>query len=660
MRTLSTSLLAAQKAASRAPYLQVEVSDRIGGVARLSWSRLYTGAEPDYHHAATMPGDGSLNRARVSPSDNTLYRQRVASPGPGSDFSQWTSVATVSSVSGIALCSRGASVLLFYVASDQVSIYSVESSNYGATFGSPILVDTAPGAVGWMATDINPSGVVALFYTVGSTLYVIQRTAGTWGSPSAWSNSLASFSGIGCCYQLDWDLAVTGQEASGEYGLWTCVYGDGYSRPAGSWSSLKDLMLAESGADVEFRCPFVGFLDVFRAFFVEKYSGIDAYSRPLWSYSLATADFIDSWWREPVPFNLASSYGMALAKGSSYAWLSTPSGVWRASLSSATLDVSQDVLELESQARPEGGRVRIVLRNDTGRYNSPGSGSLAAIKSGAEVWVRPGYITSAGAEVAPGQAYWVEGWEHLSQGGQALFVLEARDGWGLLEGWRARRQFSWTAGQKNIYQLLAFIAALTGLEYSTLSYSSTLVNHYPTFTIHPRERGDEIVRRLLQMAPDILFFRGQFAYSKHPQASDATDYSYGGDHVLLEGRYVKAMPKVNRAQAYGSGVVSEAFSWTDIEEAYDFLSQVHDLNLTSSALAQDRASLEIRRGGMGAVSGELRVPVNCGQELYDVVAITDSRAGLQAEKRRVVGMSLSFTCQGRKPIYEHRLLLGGV
>jgi len=85
-----------------------------------------------------MPGDGSLSRARVDPASYQLYRQRVASPGPGSDFSPWTGVCTVSSASGIALASRGFRLLLFYVDTDQRTILVRESTDYGATFGSPI------------------------------------------------------------------------------------------------------------------------------------------------------------------------------------------------------------------------------------------------------------------------------------------------------------------------------------------------------------------------------------------------------------------------------------------------------------------------------------------------------------------------------------------
>src|SRR3990170_3408249 len=103
MRTLSASLLAAQKSASAVPYLKVVVSDRIGGVRRLAFTRLYTGSEADGYHAAAMPSDGSLLRARVA--SGRLYYQRVASPGAGSNFSVWTDLNAAANA-GVALCAE--------------------------------------------------------------------------------------------------------------------------------------------------------------------------------------------------------------------------------------------------------------------------------------------------------------------------------------------------------------------------------------------------------------------------------------------------------------------------------------------------------------------------------------------------------------------------
>jgi hypothetical protein len=87
---------------------------------------------------------------------------------------------------------------------------------------------------------------------------------------------------------------------------------------------------------------------------------------------------------------------------------------------------------------------------------------------------------------------------------------------------------------------------------------------------------------------------------------------------------------------------------------------VHDLNLNTVARAQDRADAEMRHQEIASGTGEIVVPVNCGQELYDVISITDESAGLTAAQRRVIGLSMRYSAGGNVPVYEQRLSLGAV
>ena len=75
--------------------------------------------------------------------------------------------------------------------------------------------------------------------------------------------------------------------------------------------------------------------------------------------------------------------------------------------------------------------------------------------------------------------------------------------------------------------------------------------------------------------------------------------------------------------------------------------------------ADDRCQELLRRLERDSLSGDVTVGPNCGQELYDVVEVTDPRAGLAAVKRRVAGLRLDFRRSG-EPRYLQRLTLGGV
>ena len=85
---------------------------------------------------------------------------------------------------------------------------------------------------------------------------------------------------------------------------------------------------------------------------------------------------------------------------------------------------------------------------------------------------------------------------------------------------------------------------------------------------------------------------------------------------------------------------------------------MEDSNLDTVARAQQRGETCLRQSEIESTTGSLRIPVNCGQQLYDVIEITDSRAGLDAEKKRVLGLTLVY--HPRRGEYEEILSLGAV
>ena len=135
MRTITNALLTAQTAASGRPHVRVEALDMLAGVPRPNAIRRYTGAEEAFHHAATMPADGALVRVRMTSSDGALWVQRTANPGLASDFSPWTRLDTAVTACNVAVCSNGASVLVFFRDPSDARVVRVrESADSGATW----------------------------------------------------------------------------------------------------------------------------------------------------------------------------------------------------------------------------------------------------------------------------------------------------------------------------------------------------------------------------------------------------------------------------------------------------------------------------------------------------------------------------------------------
>jgi hypothetical protein len=667
MRQLSSALLAAQKREAVVPYVRIEAVNKIAGVVRQDWSRLYDGSEDDYFHAVTMPGDGSLVRARLTPPADSrkLYRQRVGSPGPGSDFSQWTYTGQYNAVV-VAAASLGAEVSIFWVKSNR-EIRRIKSTDYGASWGSPELIDYTPTtAVYGLAAAYKPGGDLAIFFADQATLYVKKHISGQWQTKAAWGKATGDLSGVGCVYDGDWDLLVTGKDTAGNYKLWSLVYGDGSDVAAGAWSALRELAASPSGGNFEYRQPFLDKPDVYRCFFIEKFTGTEAYKRPFRSNSVPGVSFLDGLWREPTPFNLASEYGLAMAHVGDYAWLSSPGGVWRASLAVRSLDLTADVISVRQEAGETAGSVTVELRNDEGRYAEPGQGDLAVLDIGCQLEFKPGYVTSAGNEYSAGQSFCLESFEHTSSGGKARLALHARDGWGALGDWKARHQFRWnrTSDDFSVKEIMALILARVGLKLEVISQSSVITGFYPDFTVSPDNNGREVIRKLLSFVPDVLFIEGNAAYIVNPLSSDSPVYSYGVEHRLREGRYLRGAFRTNRVQVEGydtvggSIILAGSFDWNEIDRLYDRLTQVEDRNINTVEEARQRGQAFLRQAEIEAAGGAIVVPVNCGQQLYDVVNVTDARAGLDAEKRRVLGIVLVYDPQRGE--YSQRLSLGAV
>ena len=401
--------------------------------------------------------------------------------------------------------------------------------------------------------------------------------------------------------------------------------------------------------------------DVYRCFFVEKFAGSEAYNRPFWSHSVVDTDFIDNLWREPVPFNLSSEYGLAIAHYGDYCWLSIPDGVWRAALTAQNLDLTADVISVREELGETAGKLTVELRNDDGRYASPGQGALSLLDIGCQLDFSPGYATTSGSEVSSGQAFSLEAYEHTSSGGRASLILHAADGWGAVDLWRARYQFRWnkTSDEMSVKDIIAFVLARVGLKLEVKSQSSVITDFYPDFTIGTGNGGREVIQKLLSFVPDVLFIEGNKVYIVNPLSSDSSVYSYGAEHRIWEGRYRQGAWELNRVQVEGdSSIIVDSFAWDEIDKLYDRLRQLEDSNIGTIAEAQQRGGAYLREAEIASVGGSILLPVNCGQQLYDVVDITDTRAGLASDKKRVLGLVLVY--HPHRGEYRQRLWLGSV
>ncbi len=668
MRTLSTTLLAAQQSGSARPYLRVRLFDRDAGTTRLRWQRWYTGVEPDGPCGTAVPADGALLRARIDPAGGALSHQRVASPDRSSDYTAWTALGTVVAGPRLGLAAAGTRALLASVRAGGVAVEVRESTDSGASFGASSLAATAGGTVTAVTCALQSDGSAAVLYAVAGAVYAVTRSGtGGWSAPAAWTLSLASVSALAAYFQLDYDVLVSGVDAAGDAGAWATLLGDGGVAPPGSWSPLNEVAAASAGTDVSYLATGAATVDVPRALIVESYSGSGAYDRVHVADGLSLSLWSDFVWREPRPFDRASAYGLALAGAGGDGWLCSADGVWHADSIAAATDLTADVIAADLEQALDGGRLRLTLNNEDGRY-AAGS-APAALGAGGELVVDAGYETSAGQESSSGPVFWISSLRRTRRGGRSTVELEAVDGWGLLRAWRATRQLVWSAGTSNVFQLLREIVGRAGLAASLYGASAEAAALQPAFTVRAGARGTAAAGRLAAMLPDVLLIVGHTVLLIEPAAGDRTDYAYGVAHAVQELEIDGGGRRVGWARVFGQGTFAEAVDEAALLDGAGATIAV-DASLSVQARADARATTLLRSDALAAERGRLTAAANVGQEVVDVVTVADealdmrpfpytfplSFATVSPTKFRVSSLRLRFD-RGARPRYESTLTL---
>jgi len=666
MKSLSSSLTAAQKKPDRLPYVEAKVYDFDQGIKRLSWERLYEGSEADNHHGIAFDGQGSMHRIRAD-SSNKLYRQKVTSPDDQSDYSQWTQLAA-DCYGPCAIAAHGARVYIFYRTTANV-LWKYYSHDYGQSWNNGQLVDYAD-VLSMAATWWSTGDIVVCFAAKASELNAIvldssdqETSQHTHSEPI--THPLTATYGIGASFTPNHiDVVFAAKETAEPYSfiaLYRTQLDSNYD-----WLAFQYFITAPDGEGVTYEYPdchnpsSAQDYENTQLTAVEKFTGTTAYTRPLICHSVRGSAFSSMAFTEPKPFlNISSSYGLRLQSTSSYWWLERPDGVWRAPRPAGTpLDLTPDILSLVVR----GFSLVLELDNSKGQYSTP-----PAKRS--EVVLKLGYKTSEGSEAVEVGRYWIDSWEYSSTPNTSILTLVCLDGRGLAGRWSARFQMRWPA-DKRVWEIIQEIICRWGINLTSpagVPKSSAVDNLYPDFTLQPGTRGDAALRRILSFIPDALIFDGNEAYVKDLKDDESSCYTYDviasgawQSHPILHGQYSQAV-SLTRARAIGraedeSRIVEDAFDWPNLELGIDNLEQSYDPNLQSAARAQERADAILRKHALASQGGQITVPTNVGQELYDVITVTDERCGISSKKYRV--LDIETTLSLRQWLYEQRFTIG--
>jgi len=671
VRTLPAALQTAQRAATRRPYLQVVIDDRNAGTRRLRPARWYTGSEPDGPHAVAVPTDGSLNRLRIE-AGITLYRQRVASPTSGSDYTPWTLFRTASRLCAIA--QWGANLAAFAVDNaTPTEVWKATSADNGATWGAFALAFTHTVTITAIAAAAKPNGEYVVVLNNGNNLSARRWTGAAWNAAVTTSDGELTPTGLAASYgggATDWRVLVTATIVSGGGSrLAARIFGDGFEQAVNTWSANREIAATVPTSNVAYSAPFGGQPDTHRLACREAYTGTGSYAHINHSYSPATADYAANLWHELTPFDHDNPYGLALAFSPTQTYLTTPSAVYNWPLVVASVDVTADVVSCDHVEQSAPARTTIVLDNADGAYNNPGAGAVAAITRGAQVNISPGYHagTPPTPTVSAGPAVWIAALTHrFEPRGLAVLVLDCENAHAHLDRWRAPRSLQFAAGAKNVFGQLQALIARAGFEFASTGSSADATALYPATSIAPCQSALAAVRALLSRLPDILFTRAEFFFLNEPLAADTADDALkwqgapASYHPIGAATYVSRLKDRNHVRAVGGAaadVIGESLDLTEIPLHYAAPAIVADRELTTAAKALDRADALRRAQDIEANADTLQIPTHCGLEVNDVLNVIDDRIGGATLKRRVLRIALRYD-RARKPAYSQTLTLG--
>jgi len=516
MKTLTPTLLAAQKKPHRLPYVEAEIRDFEQGIKRLAWQRLYQGTEPDSHHGIAFDGQGNMHRIRAE--GNDLYYQKqglpFATPFPYTfpielcqppEFDTWTKIAT-DCAGPCAIAAYGAKVYIFYRTTGNV-IWKYYSHDYGQTWDDAQFVSYADilslAACWWGTGNIvvcfalksNELNGIVLDSSDQSTSQHIEQFHG------AATHIFLNTYGIGATYNPFWpqcEIVLASKESTtpyNHYDLWRTWFSDTYH-----FGALESFLMSPDGEDITYEYPDCHLpanaqgYETNRIVAVEKYAGIAPYNRPLTCHVVKGTYWNDTAFTEPKPFlDISSNYGLRLQSTAGYWWLSRPDGVWRAPRpADSPLDISKDIVSFtlrthavaSAELASGPGTLLIELDNSKGQYASPGQGELASLRFRAELELRLGYRTPAGAEAVDAGVFWIDSWEYRSvslrgesRSNLSTLTLYCLDGWSLANRWTPRYQMTWNqpgTTPRSVWEILYVILARIGIRLSTTPPSAPL------------------------------------------------------------------------------------------------------------------------------------------------------------------------------------------
>ncbi len=649
MRSVSPTILAAAKAPTASPYVELAYADRWGNVDNHRYERHY--ADPvDQNIQAAVAADGSLLRLRYGEPGSARQYARVPNPTPAAAFGGWQGLGLAGAAETLA-ASPGPYVLLL---SDDGAgtLTHQESPNYGLSWPTGAAVPAHDGAPPLAAAYKDPDNFTVFYRTAGGNTLRARK----WTRALGWQPAVSHPTAFGQIAHLTaiWAfdrylVVVAGKDPANRPILsWTTFDLNG----GGIWGGLYPLEQADPGSTLEFKYPRLTLADTVRLTYVLSFGGVLTL---LQRNVYPPVGFTAGRWRAPallLPQGQAGtapgSYGAAIAGLSGgRVWACTAGGVWSAPQAAFLTVPFADILSFDYTHDPEGGRLTATLRN--------GHGAYSGLQPGGQLQVYLGYVTAAGAEkvTAAPPTYWLT----AVRPGPGTLTLVAEGYTVLLKATQLTFSLQYPAGSASARQILDAMGGLAGFEIGSAAGSDSSTRWYPGLRVLPGQSLYPAWRALAGGLREALRPDGPGVLVVAWEAADPVVLGIGpGDWPLLAGEYADLLADPDWAWAVSETAAAQRLAGVGLAGGVFFRpASAYDPGRSPAALA-DLAEALAGRGARSARQDRVVVRPHPGLEVGDVVEINDPAARVSGRRGRVLSLRVKYG-SGR---YEQELHLGGV
>ena len=309
--------------------------------------------------------------------------------------------------------------------------------------------------------------------------------------------------------------------------------GGRYPQPFEAWQRHTAVQIAMSGDILDISCPYLA-----------NPSGYPAImsmprDRKTWMIRLDPAAYspYSGDWDKADIVNADADYGLALACTSTHIFATQADQVWRSELPSSwsppttgtgagdlvTLNPLRITRISESVDPLQQSELVVEINNIDGEYDT----LPTEIKRGSRVNLHIGYYTTSD-EFSEAGRYFIEKIQRTRSRNHSIIALHCIDAWGLLQRFQMNKPVEWNL-ESNTYhvgQMINMLMQSIGGSFNYTGASSNMTTLYPRLEINAGETAASIIKGLLNLVPDVIYFFGLTGYAVNPQSTDAAVYSY--------------------------------------------------------------------------------------------------------------------------------------